>query len=152
MQNHSIIFWLETSDFLQHLKFQQYKNKRFSSMQLVLNTWISFFLSHEFITFTYTTLFRLNHSFLNFFFFSQTIFNKYFLSFILEANLLFYLIKYNIFYDLLHLCWSTIEISHWIKFKTTLLQHFEKMKKKMLCNFSSSHKILLALNCWTSSN
>ena len=65
MQNHSTIFWSETSDFLWHFKSQWCKSKKSSSMQLVLNIQISFFLSHEFITFTYTTLFRLNHSLLN---------------------------------------------------------------------------------------
>ena len=120
-------------------------------MQFVLNIQISFFLSYEFIIFTYITLFKLNHSFLDFFF-NQIIFNEYFFSFILETNLSFYLIKYNIFCDLFCFCWSIVKISHWIKFKITLLQCFEKMKKKMLCDFSSSCKILLALNCWTSSN
>ena len=51
-----------------------------------------------------------------------------------------------------HFCQSIVEISHQIKFKTTFLQHFKKMKKEILCDLSSSHKILLALNCWTSSN
>ena len=80
------------------------------------------------------------------------IFIEYFLSFVLETNLLFYLIEHNIFCDLFCLCWSIVEISHWIKFKTTFLQCFEKIKKEMLCDFSSSCKISLALNCWTSSN
>ena len=121
-------------------------------MQFVLNIWVSFFLSHEFIIFIYIILFRLNFSFFNFFFFNQTIFNEYFFLFVLETNFLFYLIKHNIFCDFLHLCQSTIEILHWIKFKTTLLQCFEKMKKEMLYDFLSSYKILLALNCWISSN
>ena len=80
------------------------------------------------------------------------IFNEYFLSFVLEANFSFYLIEYNIFCDLFCLCQSIVEISYQIKFKTTLLQHFKKMKKEMLYDLSLSHKILLALNYWTSSN
>ena len=112
-----------------------------------------FFLSHEFIIFIYITLFKLNHFLFNlFFFFNQIIFNEYFFLFVLETNLSFYLIKYNIFCDLLHFCWSIVEILHWIKFKIILLQYFEKIKKKILYDFLSSYKILLALNYWTSSN
>jgi len=65
VQNHPTIFRSGTSGLLRHLKSQRCKSKRPSSMQLVLNTRVSFFLSHGFITFTYTTLFRLNHSLLD---------------------------------------------------------------------------------------
>ena len=84
--------------------------------------------------------------------FSMTSFNNYFFLFIFKANLSFHLIEHDSFCKLLLLCQSNMQISHQIFLKITLIKWYIAMQKKLLYDFSSSHKLLLVLNCWTSSN
>ena len=84
--------------------------------------------------------------------FSLILFNDYLLSFILEANLFFCLIKHDSFCKLLLLCWSNMQISHWIFLKTTFIKWYSVMKKKLLYDLLSSCKLSLILNCWTNFN
>lgn len=109
-------------------------------------------LSHTFITLI--DIFQIKtelfvHSLSSF---NQSIFNEFLLSFILEANLSFCLIKHDSFWKLLMLCWPDIQITHHTAFKTTLLQWYKMMWDEVLCDLSSSCKISLALDCWTSPN
>ena len=84
--------------------------------------------------------------------FSLTLFNDYLFLFILEANLSFCLVEHDSFCKLLLLCWSKMQISHQIFLKITLIEWYMMMQKSILHDLSSSYKLLLVLNCWTSSN
>jgi hypothetical protein len=84
--------------------------------------------------------------------FNSILFNNYLLLFILEANLSFCLVEHDSFHKLILLCWSNMQISHWIFLKITLIEWYTAMKKRVLHDLSSSHKLSLALNCWTSTN
>ena len=84
--------------------------------------------------------------------FNSASFNNYLFSFIFKAKFFFHLVEHDSFCKLLLFCWSNMQISHQIFLKITLIKWYIVMQKKLLYDLSLSYKLLLVLNCWTSSN